>query len=275
MTLTNGIQAPTVGRTDVAPTVSIWETPAGESRCMRYAITHEPVDHDDHSRTAVSVLTLLDDAHGCEKLAQRLVVIPSGSTHARVEPDDDELVYLLVGDGVVEVDGRRVVAPHGSGLFVARGTEWSLSTESGVELVSVLVHAPVAAEVDHAVVDLVAEGRHGATAARTFTLGVGPAVGCRSATQFLGHVPPGRAPDHFHRYDEVIYVLAGTGVLHIDGEETPLGAGACVHLPAGVVHCLENSGATELTLLGVFTPAGSPAEAYYPDGTPAQVPEQG
>jgi len=30
-------------------------------------------------------------------------------------------------------------------------------------------------------------------------------------TQFIGFIPPGRAPDHFHRYDEVIYILAGEG----------------------------------------------------------------
>jgi hypothetical protein len=27
-----------------------------------------------------------------------------------------------------------------------------------------------------------------------------------------------------------------------------------------------------MNVLGVFRPAGSPAEAYYPDGTPAVVP---
>ena len=40
-----------------------------------------------------------------------------------------------------------------------------------------------------------------------------------------------------------------------------------MHLPAGLVHCLENVGPGEMRVLGVFRPAGSPAEAYYPDGT--------
>jgi oxalate decarboxylase/phosphoglucose isomerase-like protein (cupin superfamily) len=43
-----------------------------------------------------------------------------------------------------------------------------------------------------------------------------------------------------------------------------------VHLPKGLVHCLENTGPGEMQVLGVFRPAGSPAEAYYPDGTRAQ-----
>ncbi len=62
--------------------------------------------------------------------------------------------------------------------------------------------------------------------------------------------------------------------IHIGGEQAPLAPGVAVHLPSRLVHCLENTGAGELQLLGVFRPAGSPAEAYYPDGTPAAYPEE-
>ena len=159
------------------------------------------------------------------------------------------------------------------GVFVGRGTAWSVEVDGEVELLSVLVRDPEPAPAGaHAVVDLGAEERGQATASRQFTLGVTPAVGCASVTQFIGHVPPGRAPDHFHRYDEVLYVLDGEGVLHIGDEHAPFGRGSCVHLPARLVHCLENTGDEELELLGVFRPAGSPAEAYYPDGTPAAYP---
>ena len=61
-----------------------------------------------------------------------------------------------------------------------------------------------------------------ATAGRQFVLGATPEVGCDSVTQFVGLIPPGRAPDHFHRYDEVIYVLEGEGDLEIGGEQAPL-----------------------------------------------------
>ncbi len=137
-----------------------------------------------------------------------------------------------------------------------------------------LVHDPPPASVTHAVLDLTLVEKGTATAGRQFVLGARPDNGCASVTQFIGLVPPGRAPDHFHTYDEVIYILDGEGALHIDGESTPLRPGSCVHLPARVVHCLENTGDSELRLLGVFRPAGSPAEAYYPDGTLA-VPEMG
>ena len=139
---------------------------------------------------------------------------------------------------------------------------------------SVLVHDPPPAAQTHAVVDLTAAEKGSATGGRQFVLGATPDVGCTSVTQFIGLVPPGRAPDHFHTYDEVIYVLEGDGVLYVEGEEATLRAGSCVHLPARLVHCLANTGPTELRLLGVFRPAGSPAEAYYPDGTPAVVTEE-
>ena len=93
-------------------------------------------------------------------------------------------------------------------------------------------------------------------------------------TQFVGYIPVGRAPDHFHKYDEVVYVLDGAGELHIGGESRPLYPGACVHLPARLVHSLENKGPDQMAVLGVFRPAGSPAEAYYPDGTAAAVPTE-
>ena len=81
-------------------------------------------------------------------------------------------------------------------------------------------------------------------------------------TQFIGGIPPGRAPDHFHLYEEVICILDGVGVMHAGATSTPIAAGSCIFLPRKQRHCVENTGAGELRLLGVFYPAGSPAVRY-------------
>ncbi|HEY8646837.1 MAG TPA: cupin domain-containing protein [Gaiellaceae bacterium] len=188
---------------------------------------------------------------------------------AHLEAGADEVVYVLEGTGRVAVDGETHEVRPGVAVFVSRGTPWS--AEGDARGVSVLIHEPEPS-AGHAVLDLNAVETGTATAGRAFRLGANPAVGCTSVTQFIGVVPPGRAPDHFHTYDEVIYVLDGEGLLEIDGEQAPLRAGSCVHLPARLVHCLANTGDSELRLLGVFRPAGSPAEAYYPDGTLAALP---
>ncbi len=205
----------------------------------------------------------------CEEFEQRLLRFDAAGEEQR---DDarDEVLYVLEGRGSAIVGGEGHALEAGHAVFVARGTSWRVDSAYGLLLLSVLVAEPLPADATHTVV---AGGeRATATAGREFTLLAGPEHGCPSVTQFVGHIPAGRAPDHFHRYDEVVYVLSGEGALHIDGESAPLRAGACVHLPAGLVHCLENFGPEEMHVLGVFRPAGSPAEAYYPDGSAAVVP---
>jgi mannose-6-phosphate isomerase-like protein (cupin superfamily) len=201
----------------------------------------------------------------CAELSQRV----RGLAGPQVDDGCDEVLYVLSGSGTATVGTERHDLRPGIALFFARGTAWS--AEGDARVVSVLVHDPAPAGAAHAVLDLESADHGTATAGRAFVLGATPEVGCASVTQFIGLVPPGRAPDHFHRYDEVIYILEGEGMLEIAGEQAPLEAGSCVRLPRTLVHCLANTGETELRLLGVFTPAGSPAEAYYPDGTPAAV----
>ena len=81
-------------------------------------------------------------------------------------------------------------------------------------------------------------------------------------TQFVGSIPFGRAPDHFHTYEEVICILDGSGVMHAGASSTPISRGSCIFLPMRQPHCLENPGRGELRLVGVFYPAGSPAVRY-------------
>jgi quercetin dioxygenase-like cupin family protein len=189
-----------------------------------------------------------------------------GAVAGRHANDADEVLYVLEGSGSASVDGDTIELRPGVALFVAAGTEWT--AEGDATVMSVLVHDPAPAGRGHEARDLDAVETGTATAGRQFVLG--PA--CASATQFIGLIPPGRAPDHYHEYDEVIYVLEGRGRLLIGGEEAELAPGTCIHLPRRLVHCLANEGDSELRVLGVFRPAGSPAEAYYPDGTLAAVP---
>ncbi|HZU19962.1 MAG TPA: cupin domain-containing protein [Gaiellaceae bacterium] len=186
----------------------------------------------------------------------------------RRDDDADEVLYVLSGTGSVRIGGAAHELRPGVALFVPAGTQWSAHGDA--RALSVLVYDPEPSP-GPAVVDLEQVEKGAATAGRQFVLGATPAVGCNTVTQFVGIIPPGSAPDHFHRYDEVLYVLAGEGELRIGGELEPLRPGSCVHLPKTLVHCLANTGESELRVLGVFRPAGSPAEAYYPDGTRAGV----
>jgi len=100
------------------------------------------------------------------------------------------------------------------------------------------------------------------TADRWYRVLVDDEVGSEQVTQFVGSIPPGRAPDHFHQYEEVLFILRGEGRMWAGETKTPIGPGSCIYLPRGQVHCVENTGNDELRLLGVFYPAGSPSVRY-------------
>jgi mannose-6-phosphate isomerase-like protein (cupin superfamily) len=206
----------------------------------------QPEDRTDCRRFEVGVFT------------QRLVAL-QGELGGH---DSDELLFVLDGAGNAQIAGDEHSLQAGISLFVPAGTSWTATGDA--QAISVLVHEPDPSDGPVAVdCDEVEKGT--ATAGRQFVLG----APCPSATQFIGLIPPGRAPDHFHYYDEVIYVLEGEGYLDISGEQAPIRPGTCIHLPKTLVHSLANTGGSEMRVLGVFRPAGSPAEAYYPDGTRA------
>jgi len=100
------------------------------------------------------------------------------------------------------------------------------------------------------------------TADRWYRVLVDDEVGSTNATQFVGSISPGRAPYHFHHYEEVLFILRGDGRMWAGATNTPIAAGSCIYLPKGQVHCVENTGNDELRLLGVFYPAGSPSVRY-------------
>ena len=100
------------------------------------------------------------------------------------------------------------------------------------------------------------------TADRWYRVLVDDEVGSTQVTQFVGSIPPGRAPDHFHNYEEVLFILKGEGRMWAGETNTPVVPGSCIYLPKGQVHCVENTGKDELRLLGVFYPAGSPSVRY-------------
>jgi mannose-6-phosphate isomerase-like protein (cupin superfamily) len=205
-------------------------------------------------------------------LEQSVLELEADGACARATGTREEVLFVLSGHGTLRADGLDHDLEPATGAYLPPGLEYELSAPRDEDLliVSVRVPDPVGEPRDGVVLRRLADLEAGeATAERWFRIVSDPDTGLRSATQFVGYIPPGRANDHFHTYDEVIYVLGGTGAFHAGGQSWALGPGSCVALPSRTVHCLENTGPDVLRVLGVFRPAGSPAAAYYPDGTPA------
>jgi mannose-6-phosphate isomerase-like protein (cupin superfamily) len=123
------------------------------------------------------------------------------------------------------------------------------------------LHAPMGAL--EPVVELEHVEPGAATGARSFQILHGPHNGSTRATMFVGYIPPGSAPWHYHLYDEIVWILSGEGRLHIDDAVEPLAQGCAFRLRPREVHVVENTQSdAKLAVLGIFTPAGSPSAAY-------------
>lgn len=215
------------------------------------------------SGDTAEVRTVIDASTGCEHLEQRVIRFAAGRSAERANDGRQEVLYVVSGRGTLHLDGEpHELAPE-TGAFVAPRERYAVENPGPEELLVVSVTAP---ESDRGVGDkrrvtirYAEQPPLPASPNREFRYLVNEDAGCLDVTQFVGVIPPSKAPLHSHTYDEVVYVIEGRGVYHIGDRQIPMGPGTCIHLPPLVMHCLENSGDEDMRVLGVFHPSGDPA----------------
>ncbi len=192
----------------------------------------------------------------------------------------EQVLFVLAGHGMAYVEGWPHRLDPDTGLFVPREARLTLAAERGdpltligaqcpdpgpgLRLAPALTSPPTGGRESGATAR-VAERESRPSGDRWYRVLIDHGAGSRETTQFVGAIPPGRAPDHFHEYEEVLCVLGGEGRFWADEASAAVRPGDCVFLPRRQVHCTENTGHRELRLLGVFHPAGSPAVSYAPE----------
>ncbi|HLJ98978.1 MAG TPA: cupin domain-containing protein [Streptosporangiaceae bacterium] len=201
----------------------------------------------------VTVTELLNDSHGSHGLHQRLLTL-CGITDGTAD-GAGEAWYVATGTGHLHAPAAHDLS-EGSAVWLPGGMAYEVSGD-GLRIIAVTVRAATTAGAPaepHLVryEDCAPEW----TGDRQFRVLLSAGL---NVTQFVGVIPPGRAPEHQHTYDEVVHVLSGGGVVHLPGGDRPITPGTSIYLAPGTPHCLENTEAGDLRVLGVFHPAGSPA----------------
>jgi quercetin dioxygenase-like cupin family protein len=199
-------------------------------------------------------------------LALDTLTVPAGGSSDVGSSEEDTLLYVSAGSGRVSLANADHVLSTRSAALVLAGEAASVTAEGDLELVVATVagdvdlHAPMGSR--DVVTSLDDASAQQATGARSFQILFGPHNGSTRATLFAGFIPPGKAPWHYHLYDEIVWVPDGPGRLHLAEGNAALGRGSAFRLRPRQVHIVENGGASEMTIIGIFTPAGSPSAAY-------------
>ena len=222
---------------------------------------------------------------GAQAISLRIMEFAPGLSPGIRNAESDEILYVLDSkrDSLVDlsaqviIDGRSHGISADTGIYIRPGETFAVNNSGTGSIVMVssqcpdpvrqpqFVEAITSPNTDsNASLPLVrlADRPAQPTADRWYRVLIDDAVGSDQVTLFVGSIPPGRAPAHFHQYEEVLFILKGEGRMWAGKTNTPIAPGSCIYLPKRQVHCVENTGPGELRLLGVFYPAGSPSVRY-------------
>jgi len=224
----------------------------------------------------LSVWPQIGRANGASAISLRTMEFTQGLSHSFQNPECDEILYVLQGTATIQIGGYSYTVDPETGVYMQPGETFTINNPNSESLVLISSQCPEPPTTDVLLstaspganpterlrIVRLADRQAVPTADRWYRVLVDEEVGSKQATQFVGSIPPGRAPDHFHNYEEVLFILRGVGRMWAGKTHTPIAFGSCIYLPKGQVHCVENTGDGELRLLGVFYPAGSPSVRY-------------
>jgi mannose-6-phosphate isomerase-like protein (cupin superfamily) len=213
------------------------------------------------ARTSREVARISDSELTLERREIEASSVPMGDGEA------DTLLFVASGAGSIALGAETAALDRGSAALVLAGEQATVSADSTLDLVVMAVgtfvdrHAPFGPRALTA--SLEDADALQATASRAYRILFDPTNGSTRATLFAGFLPPGKAPWHYHLYDEIVWVPEGPGRLHVGTAVEDLEAQSAFRLRPREVHIVENTSSDqELTIIGLFTPAGSPSAAY-------------
>jgi len=237
-----------------------WVIPSGsEYRAEGVRRFRVPISKDMGSRDIIQTISLYD----------------SGRAPSRRNPFAEEVLYVVGGFGACRIDEFAYPLRPGTAVYIPPGAVYQIlnTREEPLEIVSVVCPEDPIVHIDFPLPTLSRSTPPKRSALeqiseptplskRTFKVLLDREQGCKRVTQFIGVIPPGRAPMHHHTYEEALYILEGEGHLWTDEGDARFASGTSIYLPRGASHSLENDGKANIRILGAFHPAEPPANRY-------------
>jgi mannose-6-phosphate isomerase-like protein (cupin superfamily)/CDGSH-type Zn-finger protein len=185
------------------------------------------------------------------------------------------VLFIMDGEGEVEIGDRRFAVTQKSGLYVRPSEAFRvhnagpdvmrlfISNGPGGETLTWLDAMPPTFEAEfpdrRADVD---PSQRQAMAERSYQILVNREHGSTMVTQFIGNIPPSKAEPHRHLYEETLLFLRGTGVVWTETRKAEVQAGDVMFLPRKQLHSVQCTSDGGLDVVGVIYPGDNPSINY-------------
>ncbi len=180
---------------------------------------------------------------GAKHISQQIMTLGQEMTPILSFGKSQVVLFIIAGTPAITIAGKAFQAGPETGLSVRPGEAFRVTTAGQFTQILITVcpeHRafPIVKSLgknfDDAFPDrLVAPdaARKEEMGDRTYQVLVGKNAGSSQVTQFIGEIPPGKAPSHHHLYEEALYILSGGGGCGPGTSAPRLGRGALFSFP--------------------------------------------
>ena len=253
----------------LAPTADGAERAALDATCF----VIRPGDAATLRAGGLALYPAIGAADGARKLSQFAGTVAVGVGPVVRFAESDTVVYVIDGEGEIEIGPRRFALPAQSGAYIRAGEAFRVIARAPVRMNVTVCPLGPAPEILAAMpdafdarvpdrIETVDPAKRSAMADRYYQVLVDGEKQGTQVTQFIGHIPHSRAAHHRHLYEETLTVLSGEGVMWTDTTKVEIRPGDTIFLPRKQSHSVECVSPEGMMIVGVFYPSMSPAINY-------------
>lgn len=219
--------------------------------------------------------TVVSREMGAQHMAQFYAELSEGKSPVLASSAGDVVLWIMSGQGAVDISGRLFDLAKGTGVHVRAGEAFRFAQEGQTPLALFIAACPATdsladlAEMPGNFDDRwpertvgIDESQRHAMGPRYFQILVDKRVGSTAATQFIGHIPLSKAEMHRHLYEEALIILSGEGVIWNDAKRAHVGAGDVIFFPRKHRHSLQCVSPEGMDVVGLIHPGDNPGINY-------------
>lgn len=214
-------------------------------------------------------------AHGTCFQSQFYLEVAPGRSPVISADGRHTVLFILEGEGDIEIGGRSFTATRHSGVYVRPREAYRMHNGLDAPLKIFVTNAPGGEDLTfleampqsfdpafpHRLAEIDAAQRNG-MGDRFYQLLIGREHGSEVLTQFIGNIPLSKGEPHRHLYEETLIFLHGEGVVWTHTLKTAVRAGEMLFLPRKQVHSVQCVSARGLDVVGVICPGDNPSISY-------------